>query len=54
MKKVLWMIFMTFMVLNVNAQKSISSDEVINWADVAMVPWHSQPSTFSFRLSIKC
>lgn len=29
MKKVLWMIFMTFMVLNVNAQKSISSDEVI-------------------------
>lgn len=28
MKKVLWMIFMTFMVLNVNAQKSISSDEV--------------------------
>lgn len=29
MKKVFWMIFMTFMVLNVNAQKSISSDEVI-------------------------
>lgn len=29
MKKGLWMIFMTFMVLNVNAQKSISSDEVI-------------------------
>lgn len=29
MKKVLWMIFMTFMVLNVNAQKLISSDEVI-------------------------
>lgn len=29
MKKVLWMIFMTFMVLNVNAQKPISSDEVI-------------------------
>lgn len=29
MKKVLWIIFMTFMVLNVNAQKSISSDEVI-------------------------
>lgn len=29
MKKVLWMIFMTFMVLNMNAQKSISSDEVI-------------------------
>lgn len=29
MKKILWMIFMTFMVLNVNAQKSISSDEVI-------------------------
>lgn len=29
MKKVLWMIFMTFMVLNVNAQKSISSDEMI-------------------------
>ena len=29
MKKILWMIFMTFMVLNVNAQKPISSDEVI-------------------------
>ena len=29
MKKVFWMIFMTFMVLNVNAQKPISSDEVI-------------------------
>lgn len=29
MKKVFWMIFMTFMVLNVNAQKSISSVEVI-------------------------
>ena len=25
-----------------------------NWADMVMVPWHSQPSTFSFRLSIKC